>query len=180
MPTADRPAIVPRAIQYLLRQDYPAKELVILDDGADSVADLIPGDPRIRKLRETRRRTVGAKRNAMVSLPIGAPASKPAHFGVRHGFLHWVADTDGGPFDNRPPGEAVRKRTVLDNLHWPLAAEDSLQVLHLGVPPAEHDDDLLWMDLDLMQNLRASPHTSESPFLLCTSNRVEELTPVNL
>lgn len=65
MPTADRRVFVPRAIQYFLRQDYPAKELVILDDGADSVADLIPGDPRIRYLRETRRRALGAKRNAL-------------------------------------------------------------------------------------------------------------------
>jgi glycosyltransferase involved in cell wall biosynthesis len=61
MPTANRRAFVPRAIQYFLRQDYPEKELVILDDGEDSVADLIPADPRIRYLRETRRRTIGAK-----------------------------------------------------------------------------------------------------------------------
>ncbi len=65
MPTANRRAFVPRAIQYFLRQDYPRKELVILDDGDDSVADLIPVDPRIRYLRETRRRSVGAKRNAL-------------------------------------------------------------------------------------------------------------------
>lgn len=65
MPTANRRTFVPQAIRYFLRQDYPKKELVILDDGEDSVADLIPADPRIRYLRETRRCTIGAKRNAL-------------------------------------------------------------------------------------------------------------------
>jgi len=65
MPTANRRAFVPQAIQYFLRQDYPEKELVILDDGEDSVADLIPADPRIRYFRKTRRQNVGAKRNAL-------------------------------------------------------------------------------------------------------------------
>ncbi|CAG0987841.1 GalNAc(5)-diNAcBac-PP-undecaprenol beta-1,3-glucosyltransferase [Anaerolineae bacterium] len=63
MPTADRREFVPRAIECFLRQDYPEKELVILDDGGDGVADLIPADPRIRYFQETQRRSVGAKRN---------------------------------------------------------------------------------------------------------------------
>ncbi|HKP71555.1 MAG TPA: glycosyltransferase, partial [Pyrinomonadaceae bacterium] len=63
MPTADRRAFVPQAIQYFLRQDYPHKELLIVDDGADSVADLIPPDERVRYFRLTDKMTVGAKRN---------------------------------------------------------------------------------------------------------------------
>lgn len=63
MPTYNRRHFVPKAIEYFLRQDYPEKELVILDDGEDSIADLIPADPRIRYFRETQRRTTGAKRN---------------------------------------------------------------------------------------------------------------------
>ena len=63
MPTADRRSFVPGAIGYFLAQDYPEKELVIVDDGADSVADLVPDDPRLRYFRNERRQPVGAKRN---------------------------------------------------------------------------------------------------------------------
>ncbi len=65
MPTANRRDFVPGAIQWFQRQDYPEKELVILDDGEDAVGDLIPDDPRVRYLREPQRRVLGAKRNAL-------------------------------------------------------------------------------------------------------------------
>lgn len=63
MPTCDRRPFVGRAIRYFLEQDYPNRELVVVDDGADSVADLIPADPRIRYVQLSERRTIGAKRN---------------------------------------------------------------------------------------------------------------------
>jgi Glycosyl transferase family 2/Methyltransferase domain len=63
MPTCDRRRFVGRAIRYFRDQDYPNRELVIIDDGADCVADLIPADPRIRYVRLPERRTIGAKRN---------------------------------------------------------------------------------------------------------------------
>jgi glycosyltransferase involved in cell wall biosynthesis len=63
MPTYNRRAFVPQAIAYFLRQDYEPKELIIVDDGADSVADLIPTNPYIHYLRQHSRATVGAKRN---------------------------------------------------------------------------------------------------------------------
>jgi hypothetical protein len=63
MPTCNRRAFVPRAIQYFLRQDYPQRELIILDDGSDPVGDLIPADERIRYIRMEKRLTLGAKRN---------------------------------------------------------------------------------------------------------------------
>ncbi len=63
MPTANRRAFVPHAIQLFQAQDYPCRELVILDDGDDPVGDLIPDDPAIRYFRLSGRRTVGAKRN---------------------------------------------------------------------------------------------------------------------
>ncbi|MBI3326603.1 MAG: glycosyltransferase [Nitrospinae bacterium] len=63
MPTYNRRAFVPQAIAYFLRQDYEPKELIVVDDGADSVADLMPRDPRIHYLRQHSRATVGAKRN---------------------------------------------------------------------------------------------------------------------
>jgi glycosyltransferase involved in cell wall biosynthesis len=63
MPTRDRRAFVPRAIDFFLAQDYPHRELVIVDDGADPIADLVPDDPRIRYLRIDQRLSVGTKRN---------------------------------------------------------------------------------------------------------------------
>lgn len=71
MPTANRRRYVPDAIRCFLRQDYPHKELVILDDGADSVADLIPDDPQIRYIRLTGKRTLGKKRNECVEAARG-------------------------------------------------------------------------------------------------------------
>lgn len=63
MPTADRRPFVERAIQYFLCQDYSDKELIIVDDGADPVIDLVPSDSRIRYIRLDKKATVGAKRN---------------------------------------------------------------------------------------------------------------------
>lgn len=72
MPTADRRRFIPSAIRYFLMQTYPHKELLILDDGIDSVADLIPDDPRIRYFREPKGPTLGAKRNRLCGLARGA------------------------------------------------------------------------------------------------------------
>jgi len=63
MPTADRRPFVALALRRFLAQDWPRRELVVVDDGADPVADLLPHDPRIRYLRPEGRLTVGAKRN---------------------------------------------------------------------------------------------------------------------
>jgi glycosyltransferase involved in cell wall biosynthesis len=71
MPTADRRDYVPRAIRQFLNQDYANRELLILDDGSDPVADLVPDDPRIRYQRLELKLTVGAKRNLAASLANG-------------------------------------------------------------------------------------------------------------
>ncbi len=63
MPTCDRRRFVARAIEYFLRQDYEPRELLIVDDGSDPIADLVPEDPRIRYLRRERKLKLGAKRN---------------------------------------------------------------------------------------------------------------------
>ncbi len=63
MPTHNRRPLVPRAVAYFLRQDYPKRELILVDDGTDPVKDLMPDDPRVRYLRREGRLTVGAKRN---------------------------------------------------------------------------------------------------------------------
>lgn len=63
MPTADRRAYVAQAIRYFQRQDYANLELLIVDDGADAVADCVPDDPRVRYVRLAQKLNVGAKRN---------------------------------------------------------------------------------------------------------------------
>jgi glycosyltransferase involved in cell wall biosynthesis len=54
MPPADRRRFVPQAIAQFLHQDYEHRELIVLDDGVQSVEDLMPDDPRVRYVREER------------------------------------------------------------------------------------------------------------------------------
>lgn len=63
MPTFNRRRFVPQAIRYFLSQDYPERELLILDDGDESVRDLMPKDSRIRYFRLERTTVLGEKRN---------------------------------------------------------------------------------------------------------------------
>jgi glycosyltransferase involved in cell wall biosynthesis len=72
MPTRDRRRFVAQAVSYFLRQDYDNRELIIVDDGDDVVADLAPEDRRIRYHRcEGPRLPLGAKRNLGVELSQG-------------------------------------------------------------------------------------------------------------
>ena len=72
MPTYNRRRFVPQAIQYFLRQDYPERELIVVDDGTDAVSDLIPNDPSICYLRLNKKHSIGAKRNLACALARGA------------------------------------------------------------------------------------------------------------
>jgi O-antigen biosynthesis protein len=63
MPTADRPAFIPLSVRSFLAQDWPNRELLIVDDGSDAVGDLVAGVPGVRYLRLSQRASIGAKRN---------------------------------------------------------------------------------------------------------------------
>ena len=63
MPTYNRRSFVPLAIKYFLRQTYPNKELIIIDDGTDSIKDLLPADKQIRYFRLDKKVTLGTKLN---------------------------------------------------------------------------------------------------------------------
>lgn len=63
MLTANRQKYVPLAISNFLNQDYPSLELVIVDDGYESVRDLIPVDSRIKYIFSNPIGSIGAKRN---------------------------------------------------------------------------------------------------------------------
>ncbi|MDQ3686809.1 MAG: glycosyltransferase [Acidobacteriota bacterium] len=64
MPTHNRRCFMPQAIRCFLRQDYPNLELLIVDDGVESIAASIPEDARVRYVRLDQKMSVGAKRNA--------------------------------------------------------------------------------------------------------------------
>jgi predicted O-methyltransferase YrrM len=63
LPTFDRPGFAVHAAELFLRQDYEARELIVVDDGTQPVAPLLPEDSRIRHLRLEQRQTIGTKRN---------------------------------------------------------------------------------------------------------------------
>jgi len=63
MPTANRRDFIPRAVASFLRQDYPDKELIVVDDGSDPIFDILPTDDRIKYIRLAARNSVGTKRN---------------------------------------------------------------------------------------------------------------------
>jgi glycosyltransferase involved in cell wall biosynthesis len=63
MPTHNRRSFVPQAIRCFLRQDYSNLELLVVDDGTEPVADLVPTSDRIRYVRFDQKLTIGAKRN---------------------------------------------------------------------------------------------------------------------
>ncbi len=71
MPTANRRAFIPLALQALERQSYPFLELVVIDDGTDPVGDLVQGHPRVRYVRSPPMQ-LGAKRNLAVQHSRGA------------------------------------------------------------------------------------------------------------
>ena len=63
MPTYNRRAFLPLALESFSCQDYPAKELIIVDDGTDIVRDLAEGVPGVRYLHLPARVSIGEKRN---------------------------------------------------------------------------------------------------------------------
>lgn len=63
MPTRDRRAFVRIAVDAFLAQDYPNKELIVVDDGDDPIQNLLPDKSNLRYLRLTERASIGRKRN---------------------------------------------------------------------------------------------------------------------
>jgi glycosyltransferase involved in cell wall biosynthesis len=63
MPTHNRRPFVGQAVAQFLAQDYPARELIVVDDGDDAISDLLSCDSRIQIIRRHQRTSIGAKRN---------------------------------------------------------------------------------------------------------------------
>jgi hypothetical protein len=72
MPTRERPDFALQAVRYFLAQDYPNKELVVLEDGTPALAGRLPDDPRIRYVATGMAwRSIGAMRNEACRLARG-------------------------------------------------------------------------------------------------------------
>lgn len=71
MPTADRAPFVPQAIECFLAQDFPSRELVVLDSGNEPIDHLLPADPRIRYERAAPSLKLGELRNRSCELARG-------------------------------------------------------------------------------------------------------------
>lgn len=63
MPTRNRRAFVHQALMYFDRQDYPNRELIIVDDGNDRLSDLIPPGSQVNYIALSQKASIGAKRN---------------------------------------------------------------------------------------------------------------------
>jgi glycosyltransferase involved in cell wall biosynthesis len=70
MPTYERRRYVPQALQSFLKQDYPNRQLIIVDDGKDAIGDLVEGLPNVRYFHIART-SIGAKRNLACSHAAG-------------------------------------------------------------------------------------------------------------
>ena len=85
MPTKNRRRFVAQSLRYFEEQDYPNKELIIVDDGDDLVVDLAAQRPGVYYLAPQYVHTVGAKRNI---------ACEAAHGDI---ICHWDDDDWYGP-----------------------------------------------------------------------------------
>src|SRR5947208_4146282 len=71
MPTGGRAAFARQAVQYFLRQTWPNKELVIVDDGDEDLGRELPVDRRIRYIQMPRKLSIGEKRNLAIEASQG-------------------------------------------------------------------------------------------------------------
>ena len=72
MPTADRPQFVKRSIELFMAQDYDNAELLILDDGEQSIKDIRQSHAKIEYLRFETRMNLGEKRNLACDIADGS------------------------------------------------------------------------------------------------------------
>jgi glycosyltransferase involved in cell wall biosynthesis len=129
MPTRNRRGFVRQSITCFLRQDYAARELIIVDDGVDPVADLVPHDARFRYIRLAERRSLGARRN------LGVQASRGDLI------AHWDDDDWMAPVRLSRQVQAIAKTGALVSglssvfAYRPVAA--AAGVYHAAGTPAE-------------------------------------------
>ncbi len=102
LPTRDRPEFIRHALQCFLAQSYQRSELIVLDDGEVSVAQLCTNLDRVRYVRFDDPISLGRKLNVGVEVSSGAVIQKlddddyyNPEF-VRCAVEHLPANIDGG------------------------------------------------------------------------------------
>lgn len=63
LPTCNRRQFIPLTLDNFYAQSYPNKELIIIDDGSQSIEDLVTGLPEVKLVTLKQRTTIGRKRN---------------------------------------------------------------------------------------------------------------------
>jgi O-antigen biosynthesis protein len=71
MPTYNRREFIPLALESFGKQSYQNKELIVIDDGTDAVADLVAGLPGVRYFQLRTKLSIGAKRNIACQHALG-------------------------------------------------------------------------------------------------------------
>lgn len=71
MPTANRPQFVELAVDNFLNQDFRDVELIIIDDGKESIASILPQHRRIKYFYVPPLGSIGVKRNYACNLAEG-------------------------------------------------------------------------------------------------------------
>lgn len=63
LPTYNRAAFIRDSVRMFVAQDYPHRELIIVDDGTEPISHMLPQDDLVRYFRLPQKLTIGAKRN---------------------------------------------------------------------------------------------------------------------
>ena len=71
MPTANRPNFVELAVNHFVKQNFEDTELIIADDGFQSVKPILADDPRIKYYYTDPLGTIGKKRNFACQMATG-------------------------------------------------------------------------------------------------------------
>lgn len=127
MPTADRAAYIPLALDCFLRQTWQEKELVVIDDGAQNIAPLFAGLPRVHYFRFSKR-TLGEKRNIGVSLALGDVV------------IHWDDDDWSAPTRMQDQAESLLlSRKAVTGYHqllyWDVDRQSAFRYRYQGPMP---------------------------------------------
>jgi glycosyltransferase involved in cell wall biosynthesis len=92
MPTQNRREFIPRAIKCYLAQDWPEKELIVIDTGKDQVSDLFEGVPGAKYFFHTEERPAH-----LPSVPIGTKRNMACERASGEVIIHWDDDDWSAP-----------------------------------------------------------------------------------
>jgi len=108
--TKNRHRLVPNAIRSVLAQNYPAIEVIVVDDGSEPPIELPIDDPRVRLIRNEKSKGLSAARN------IGFRASRGEYLSMLDDddyYLPGKLETQADYLDEHPEVDLVFSRVVV-------------------------------------------------------------------